>query len=67
MTVGTACRFTLAGTRSGHSRRHAVDLDCARIRNVGMIYITDDVYSPNPWDALASYFTTESADLLRVP
>lgn len=27
----------------------------AKERNVGWVYFTDDKYSPNPWDSLASY------------
>ena len=31
-----------------------------------MVYVTDDVLVPNPWDALATYWTDE-LDALRVP
>jgi hypothetical protein len=54
-----------------HSRADAADmstdLDFARLRNVGMIYVTDDVFSPNPWDALATYWLDELDSLHRLP
>jgi len=44
-----------------------VDLDFARVRNVGMIYVTDDVLPPNPWDSLATYWLSELDSLRRLP
>lgn len=41
-------------------------LDLVRSRKAGMVYVTDDVLVPNPWDALATYFATER-ELLRLP
>ena len=38
-----------------------------RLRNVGMICVTDDVLSPNPWDALAIYWLSELGSLQRLP
>lgn len=43
-----------------------LSLALARTRKAGMIYVTDDVLVPNPWDALPSYFAAER-DLLRLP
>ena len=42
------------------------DVYLARLRKAGMLYVTDDVFSPNPWDALATYWTTE-LDALAIP
>ena len=41
----------------------AGDLDLARSRKAGMIYVTDDVFVPNPWDVLATYWAAELAAL----
>jgi len=32
----------------------ATDLDLARFRKAGMVYVTVDVLVPNPWDSFAS-------------
>jgi hypothetical protein len=45
----------------------STDLDFARLRNVGMIYVTGDVLSPNPWDSLATYWLDELDSLHRLP
>jgi len=39
------------------------DIALARSRKAGMVYVTDDVLVPNPWDSLASYFTAELLEL----
>jgi hypothetical protein len=36
-----------------------IDLDLARARKAGMVYVTDDVLVPNPWDKLATYWSAE--------
>ena len=36
-----------------------IDLDLARARKAGMIYVTNDVLVPNPWDKLATYWGAE--------
>jgi hypothetical protein len=42
-------------------------LDYARIRKAGMVYVTDDVFTPNPWDTLPAYFTAEREDMTLLP
>ena len=44
-----------------------IDLDLARTRKAGMIYVTDDVLVPNPWDALATYWGAELGVLGLLP
>jgi Spherulation-specific family 4 len=39
------------------------DVALARTRKAGMLYVTDDVLSPNPWDAIATYFDAERGAL----
>jgi hypothetical protein len=36
-------------------------VDLAIERNVGYVYLTDDLYSPNPWDTLPTYWVDEVA------
>jgi hypothetical protein len=43
-----------------------IDVDLAHQRKAGMLYVTDDVFSPNPWDTLATYWLSELA-MLSVP
>ncbi len=42
-------------------------LDLARTRKVGMVYVTDDVFTLNPWDTLPSYFADEVEDVTLLP
>lgn len=42
-------------------------LDYARTRKVGMVYVTDDVLVPNPWDTLPPYFADEVLDTTLLP
>lgn len=44
-----------------------LELDIARTRKVGMVYVTDDVFTPNPWDTLPSYFMDEVEDMSLLP
>jgi len=37
-----------------------------QFRKVGMVYFTDDVLAPNPWDTLPTYFPTE-LDIFTMP
>ena len=34
-------------------------VDRAKGLNAGMVYVTDDMFQPNPFDDLASYWTME--------
>jgi hypothetical protein len=36
-----------------------IEVDLAHQRKAGMLYVTDDVFSPNPWDTLATYWPSE--------
>ena len=47
------------GTSSGNM---ATALNLSRQRNAGWVYVTDDVM-PNPWDTLASYWSSEVANV----
>ena len=40
-----------------------LDVGLAKSRNAGMLYVTDDVLSPNPWDTLATYWSSEVSQL----
>ena len=42
-------------------------VDYARIRKVGMVYVTDDELLPNPWDTLPPYFGELQIDLPTLP
>jgi hypothetical protein len=42
-------------------------LDYARTRKVGMVYVTDDVLVPNPWDTLPPYFADQVLDMTLLP
>lgn len=53
--------YAVAGAAAMNTR-----VDQALSRNVGLLFITDDVLSPNPWDTLPAYWAAEVNRLIAL-